>query len=86
MEKFNELTYNKIILNGFRAGFKTNGLVYMKQVRDQIIDDTYVDRYFDKDTMLAIWQTACDEKETRLAKASAQKNSKQASRRSEQRA
>lgn len=78
MENFSEDIYHKKILNGFRAGFKLNGMVYMKQVRDQIADETYVDKHFDKDYMLTIWHTAFDEKENRLAKASAQKNAKRA--------
>lgn len=78
MTDFNEDVYHRKILNGFRAGFKLNGVVYMKQVRDQIADETYIDRHFGKDYMLAIWQTAFDEKEDRLAKVSAQKNSKRA--------
>lgn len=75
--KFNEKQYHDKILNGFRAGFKQPlGSVYMKQVRDQIEEGTYVDRHFDKEYMLRIWQAAFDEKEERRAKVAQAKNNK----------
>jgi len=77
MKELTEKQYYTKILNGFRAGFKQPlGGVFMKQVKDQIEDGTYVDRRFDKEYMLKIWQTAFEEKEIRRAKVAAAKNSK----------
>lgn len=74
---FDEKKYRADILKRFKAGFRMDGgLVFMNQVKAQIKEGVVSDKYFSKEQLLAIWDTAWSEKEARLAETAAQKNNK----------